>query len=235
MTDRQNEKLNMHQTVLKYCREHAGAYAGIPAFIRGVDELEGYVAETKFIAGQQSGVAVKGTTAQKNNAENILVQACLTVAGPLYVYAYENKNAVLMEKVAVNKNSFYKVHGNQALALAVNIAGEAATHAVALADYGVTDADREALDAAIANYEALIVLPRTSINERKQHTGNLAQILAAADSALYDKLDKLVIRFKDTNPPFYNGYKNARNINNSYVRHRSAGNNNSESPTPGTE
>jgi hypothetical protein len=28
MTDRQNEKLNMHQTVLKYYCEHAGVYAG---------------------------------------------------------------------------------------------------------------------------------------------------------------------------------------------------------------
>ncbi|MDR1153516.1 MAG: hypothetical protein LBL04_02300 [Bacteroidales bacterium] len=49
MTDRQNEKLNMHQTVLNYCREHAGVYAGIPAFIRGVDELEGW--KNKKIAG----------------------------------------------------------------------------------------------------------------------------------------------------------------------------------------
>jgi hypothetical protein len=129
------------------------------------------------------------------------------------------------------------VHGNQALLLARNIAGEAVAHAAPLAGYGVTDADREALNAAIADYESLIVSPRTAVNERKQHTGNLAQILAAADSVLYDKLDKLVSRFKYTDPAFYNGYKNARNTNNSYVRHRSngTGNDNGENPAPGTE
>jgi hypothetical protein len=233
MTDRQNEKLNMHQTVLKYCREHADVYSGIPAFARGVAELEACVADTKLAAGQQSGVAVKGTTAQKGDAEDTLIQACLPVAGALYVYAFENKDTILMEKVTVNKNMFYKVHDNQALLLAGNIAREAAANTAALADYGITGADLEALNSAIAGYEALIVSPRTAVNERKQHTGSLAQILAAADSVLYDRLDKLVVRFKNSNPAFYNGYKNARSINSSYVRHRSSGNGSSDSPEQG--
>ncbi len=233
MTDRQNEKLNMHQTVLKYCREHQDAYIDLPAFGRYVDELAGCVDETKIVAEQQSGVAVKGTTAQKGNAEDILVQACLTMAGSLYVYAFENKKTALAEKASLNKNMFYRAHGNQTLLMAKNIAKEAAALAGELTDYGIADTDREALDAAIAGYEALIVSPRTVINERKQHTGNLAQQLAAADSVLYDKLDKLVVRFKTANPGFYNGYKNARNINDSYVRRRRNGNNNGgESPAP---
>lgn len=236
MTDRQNEKLNMHQTVSRFCRENKDAYRTVPAFGRGVDELDNCIADTKFVAEQQSGVAVKGATAQKGNAEDILVQASLTVAGALYVYAIENKNSELLVIASVNKNSFYKTHGNQALSLAKNIATEADALAAELADYGVSDADRQGLDAAIAGYEALIVSPRTAINERKQHTGNLAQQLAAADSVLCDKLDKLVVRFKTENPAFYNGYKNARNINDSYVRHRGNGNNNGgESPAPVSE
>ncbi len=236
MTDRQNEKLNMLQTTLKFLRDHAEVYAGISAFVRGVDELENCIADTKLTVGQQSGVAVKGTTAQKGNAEDVLVQACLTVAGSLYVYAFEKKNTALMEKASINKNMLYRAHGNQTLTMAKNIAKEATKLATELADYGISNTDREALDAAIAGYEALIVSPRSAINERKQHTGNLAQLLAATDSVLYDKLDKLVTRFKETNPAFYNGYKNARSINDSYVRHRNKGNGNSgESPAPETK
>lgn len=234
MTDRQNEKLNMYQTVLKYCREHADAYVNIPAFGRYVAELENCTDEIKLIAAQQSGVAVKGTTAQKGNAEDTLVQTCLTVAGSLYAYAFEQKNTGLMEKSSLNKNMLYKAHGNQTLSIAKNIAKEVAALAGELADFGITAADREALDEAIASYEALIVSPRAAINERKQHTGNLAQQIAAADSVLYDKLDKLVVRFKTANPAFYDGFKNARNLNDSY-RRRNSGKNAGESSVPETE
>ncbi len=224
MNDRQNEKLNMFQTVLKYCRNRADVYANISAFGRAVDELENCVSDIKLTVEKQAGVALKGTTAQKGDAEVILVQSCISMANALYVYAYERQKKELMQKMSVNKSTFYRSHSNEVLALARNIAQKAAEYAGELTEYGITDAGRQALDAALLGYESLIVSPRSVINERKQHTGNLVQLLAAADSVLYDKLDKLVACYKESNPEFYNGYKNARNINDSYVRHRSNGN-----------
>lgn len=234
MTDRQNEKLNMYQTVLEYCREHADVYARIPAFGRYVDELENCIDEIRFTEKQQSGAIIKGVTKQKGNAEDVLVQICLTVAGALYPYAFEQKNAELMEKSSLNENMLYKAHGNQTLSMAKNIAEAAAELTDELADYGITDADRDALDEAIAAYKALIVSPRAAIKKRKQHTGNLVQQIAATDSLFYDQLDKLVVRFKTANPSFYNGYKSARSINDSY-RRRNDDKKDDESPAPETE
>ncbi|MDR0630628.1 MAG: hypothetical protein LBF70_01150, partial [Holosporales bacterium] len=44
------------------------------------------------------------------------------------------------------------------------------------------------------------------------YTGNLAKAFAEADSILYDGLDKLITRFKTSDPAFYTDYKNARNL-----------------------
>jgi hypothetical protein len=51
-----------------------------------------------------------------------------------------------------------------------------------------------------------------TIGERKQKTTNLAQLFAGMDSTLYDRLDRLMVLFKQTNPDFYGEYRTARNI-----------------------
>jgi hypothetical protein len=173
------------------------------------------------IVKQQQGVAVKGTTAQKGNAEDVLVQECLMLGGALYALGFDSENPVLMETAQVNKNELYRQHGHLTLARAKNIAEAANNNSEKLADYGIGEADYNALTDAIDAYEALIVSPREAISERKQHTGNLAKELAAADSVLVDKMDKIAVRFKSTNSVFYNGYKDARAVKGGHsTRHR---------------
>ena len=51
-----------------------------------------------------------------------------------------------------------------------------------------------------------------TIGECKQKTTNLVQLFAGLDSTLYDKLDKLMALFKQSEPDFYDEYRTARNI-----------------------
>jgi hypothetical protein len=179
-----------------------------------VNELAGHVDHANAIVKQQQGVPVKGVTAQKGTAEDVLVQECLAVGGALYALGFDNGEPVLMETSTVNKYALYQQHGHLTLAKARNIAEAAWARTGQLADYGTGEAEYKTLIAAIAAYSALILSPREAISERKQYTGNLAQTLAAADSVLVDKMDKIVARVKNTHPWFYNGYKSARAIKN---------------------
>jgi hypothetical protein len=215
MTDRQNDKLNMHIEVRDFCRTNDSAWKPIPVFGRYVNELAGHVDHANAIVKQQQGVPVKGVTAQKGTAEDVLVQECLAVGGALYALGFDSGEPALMETGTVNRNALYQQHGHLTLAKARNIAEAAWARTAQLADYGVGEDELAALNAAIAAYEALILSPREAISERKQYTGSLAQTLAAADSVLTDKMDRIVARFKNSNPAFYNGYKNARAIKDS--------------------
>jgi hypothetical protein len=51
-----------------------------------------------------------------------------------------------------------------------------------------------------------------AITTRKQKTTNLKELFARLDSALYDRLDKLIVLFKSSHPDFYNEYRTSRNL-----------------------
>jgi hypothetical protein len=144
------------------------------------------------------------------------VQTC---ALPIF-YAFDTTNNRLLEKVNVNKTSFYNVHNQEALTLAKIIVAEAKTHSMALSDYGVSDADIAELESVVSQLEGLLNAPSGVIGERKLYTSNLRELFVAADSIVYDKLDKLIRLFKSSSPEFFALYGNARNVVNTAARKR---------------
>jgi hypothetical protein len=141
----------------------------------------------------------------------------------LYVYAFNTADNRLSEKVNVNKRMFYNAHNQAALTLAKIILAEADTHREVLVDYGISNADITELETAISKFEALINAPSGVIGERKLYTSSLRELFVAADSIVYDKLDKLIGLFKTSSPEFYTLYGNARNVVNTAARKRKTG------------
>jgi hypothetical protein len=220
MTDRQVAKLNMYQKVLNVCSENEQKYAGIPVFVDSVNKLKQQVTDIKSIMQQQTEFDPKGTTKEKSSTIDRLVELSLEVAGALYVYAFDEEDKRLLEKVNLNKTAFYLTHHQTTLMLAKIIADEAASRSNILVDYGITAADLAALNAVIAQFEGLIIAPSGMIVERKMYTESLRELFVAADSIIYDKLDKLIRQFRISSPEFFAVYGNARNVVNTAARKR---------------
>jgi hypothetical protein len=220
MNDRQNAKLKMYQNVLNVCNEHSQEYAGIPALGNAVNELKQRVSDIQSATQQQTESSPKGVTKDKRDAIDNLTDISLKIANSLYVYGFDTGNNRLLEKVSVNKRMFYNVHDQTALTLAKIIAVEAKANDVSLLDYGINEADITALDAAITQVDKLINAPSGVIGERKMYTGNLRELFVAADSIIYDKLDKFIRLFKTLSPEFFTLYSNARNVVNTAARKR---------------
>jgi hypothetical protein len=220
MTDRQEAKFSMYQKVLNVCEEHRQEYADVPAFVNAVNELDQQVTNIQSATQQQTETNPKGATKDKNSAIDSLVELSLKVANPVYVYAFDTQNNSLLQKVNVNKSMFYNIHDRAALTVAKIIADEAKVNRDALRNYGVSDDNIADLDTAIEQLEKLLTAPSGVIGERKMYTGNLKELFAAADSIVYDKLDKLIRLFKTSSPEFFNLYSNARNVVNTSARKR---------------
>ncbi|MGV8091795.1 MAG: hypothetical protein AB2L24_08020 [Mangrovibacterium sp.] len=92
------------------------------------------------------------------------------------------------------------------------------SQAEALEAYGYDAEKIAAIAAAVTAYRVIITKPMDTIGARKQITTNLKQLFAELDSTLYDKLDKLVVLFKESHPDFYGEYRTARNYINSAER-----------------
>jgi hypothetical protein len=220
MTDRQNAKLNMYEKVLIVFNEYKDVYAKVPALGIAVNKLQEHVTDIKSVTKQQTENRPQDVTKDKSSAIDRLVDITLKISSPIYVYASDTVNNRLLGRVNLNKSMFYSVHDQQALTISKIVASEAKSCGEVLLDYGVTKDDLTALDAAIAQVEGLINAPLITIGTRKLYTSNLRELFVAADSIVYDKLDKLMRLFKTSNPEFFTLYSNARNVINTAARKR---------------
>jgi hypothetical protein len=220
MTDKQIAKQNMLRVTLLTLDEHAPLYAGVPAFVKTVDDLKVVVKEIEKEADLQSGLNSKGATSEKNESEVTLVNQTVMVANALWVMASDKNDVVLLPKVKVTKSMMYSPHNTETLSIARRIHAEALARAGAMSEYGVSPEVIYTLETSIARYEHLIAAPRAAITELKQATWNIARLFARTDTLLNDRLDKLMSLFKQSEPDFYAVYFNARNIINTSLRHR---------------
>ncbi|MDR1089641.1 MAG: hypothetical protein LBL79_01085 [Prevotella sp.] len=220
MNDRQNAKITMYQTVYNTCTGFASVYTNVPAFINTLEALNKGIRQIREVEKQQVDALSKGATQAKTSVEEALIQSLLKVSGTLYVYAFETGNKELAAKMNLNKSQLFRMEDNTLLVTASEIASKAAEAVTALTNFGIGSAELTELAEHIAEYESLIVKPRTVIGEHKLHTANLTRLFAETDSLLYDKLDKLINLYKVSSPDFYNSYKNARNVINLSIRRR---------------
>ncbi len=212
MTNKQNSKLNMYQTVLNTCDTNTSAFADVAAFVNGVAALKTDVAAIREMEELQRNVSVTGVSQSKQSVEDRLVALTMQVANGTYVFAFSTGNEELQKQSSLNKSLLYRAEGNALLSQAKNVSKNARANVEKLEDYGVTSAMLTELDSVIAEFETVLTKPRDTTVERKVYTDSLPKLFAAADSILYDKLDKLVTLFKSSAPEFYSAYKAARNV-----------------------
>jgi hypothetical protein len=220
MNDKQNAKLNMAQRVSDTLASHTAVYGGIAPMVAAATKLDMDIADIREVEKEQGAVSISASTQEKRGAESQMIDSCVKVANALYVIGFTTDDKSLTNLLGLSPSSFYREEDNAKLALAQQIFGITQTHAPALAEYGYTPEQIAAIGTAIAAFRNVIAKPMDIIGTRKQKTTNLKQLFATLDSTLYDKLDKLIVLFKDTYPDFYDEYRTARNLINTSVRHR---------------
>jgi hypothetical protein len=113
---------------------------------------------------------------------------------------------------AFNPTKFSTKEDNAKIALAAHISELAQEHVSELAAYGFSSEQIVDIQTSIDAYKKLIAKPMETIGERKEKTTKLKKLFVTMDSIFGDKLDKLIVLFKDSNPSLYNEYRTARNI-----------------------
>jgi hypothetical protein len=220
MTDKQNAKLNMAQRVSDTLASHSGTYSKISPMVLAATELSANIADIREAETAQDSVSISLSTSEKRDAEGQMVDLCVKASNALYVIGFSTGNKSLLELSGLSPASFYRLEDNAKLSLANRVYAHAITQVAALADYGYDAAALEDIHTAIEQYQSLIARPMDMINLRKQKTTDLKHLFAKLDSILYDRLDKLIVLFKDSNPDFYGQYRTARNFIDTSVRHK---------------
>jgi hypothetical protein len=220
MNDRQNAKLNMAQRVSDTLGVYSGVYSKVTPMNTAVTELNTEIADIRKTATDQGTLKVSVASQEKREAEEKMVNSCVKMANTLYVLGFTTDNKDLTNLQGLSPYSFYQMEDNAKLTLARRIHNYAKTYSTDLEAYGYDSAAITAVGSEIDAYQAIIAKPMDTVGAHKQKTTDLRILFAALDSTFYDKLDKLILLFKDTNPEFYEEYRTARNYINTSIRHK---------------
>lgn len=152
-----------------------------------------------------------------------LEDAMLHVADQLSALSAKTQDHLLAAKVEMTKSGADRMAASDLLVFAKGVAAAAAENAVVLdTDYMVTAAELTALDAAITGFEGMKTSPRDAVVQRRVATLSLPDAITFVRGIYRNELDKMMSRFKKTQPEFYKAYFGARVIVDRAATHAAA-------------
>ena len=199
----------MFETVASYLDRNKTLWTGTKAFADAVGELNAGISAIDALVDRQ-GNPTTGVTTGKGNVRGQTEEKILEIADQLAALAAKTNDADLAAKVEVTPSSLAKLSDDALDDLGKRVADLAASHKTALADYAVSDADVTALNALRASFAAVKNAPRAAVAGQAGATATLPDLIDAANTLLRDRLDKLVTKFRGSQPEFVAGYRSAR-------------------------
>lgn len=212
MNKKQNAKLNMAQRVSDTFARYQAIYSTFTPMVNAVKELNQTVVSIRETQKDQSSISLSASSLKKQAAKEQMINSCIKNANALYVVGFTTGNNNLITLKGLDYSTFNKLTDNSSVALAEQIFDLSDAYSSDLVSYGIDQTEISSLAQLIQTFSSLISKPMDTIGERKQKTVTLAQLFVQMDSVFYNKLDKLIILFKQSEPDFYNEYRTARNV-----------------------
>jgi hypothetical protein len=176
------------------------------------DEFFGYFGEVQAAISIQEGhTSEAAKLKQKEEAE--MIEATVRMAAKAYVYAVENNQPGLQEKLSVTawnlrNMSDVKLHAT-CLSIHEALTGISSRSASV---YGITPELLTGMKKEIDDFYALISQPRTEIITRSQATAKISEMIKKMKELLVKRLDKLMLALPESDVTMRNEYKATRII-----------------------
>lgn len=210
MNQVQNKKFAMLQATNKYLNDNHSVVEGIPiagTYRSKLMALEIAIRETAIKQGQSKVYISKSQTELKKSISEFLG----ITDDSLEVYAEETKNSELLS-IASNSVSDYSRLPNEDFEIKVkNMINTLEIHLPEMADYGFSVDQLNTVKVDFNEFQQKRGKPREYKISSKVATLQLKDLFSEV-AGVFTKLDKVLRRFKLTNPSFYNGYKASRKV-----------------------
>lgn len=211
MTSIQEAKLNMFNAVISYCDESTAITAALPAFATELTAFKNSV-EAIDETAQLEAQVITGIAINKADMKEELSVAAENLAAALFAYATAEDDPILQQKANYTLSDFQRMKDDELGIITQNLHDDASPIVASLENYGVTAATLTTFEGLIDDYNATVSAPRNAVALRKTYGTQLKTLFKVSDDFLKERLDKLAIHFKQTQPEFYFTYKNNRRI-----------------------
>ncbi|MGD9991697.1 MAG: hypothetical protein AB7S69_00240 [Salinivirgaceae bacterium] len=212
MNKKQSNHLSSYLAVAFVLTKYEAKVGLVPALEAAVTKFTSLLNELQEVRQIQEG-RISGAALQKQKEEDEMIEASLRVAAGIYVFAREQDNLELQQKMKVSDSNLRKM-GNSALlsqcTLIYNLAME--LNSEALVPFGILPESLAGLKKEIDDFALLVGKPRSGIVARSAATLRLQELFKEIGELLREEMDKLMLVIKGQEPAFYNEYKAARVI-----------------------
>lgn len=211
MDNNQINKYNMYQTVQRTLDDQSELWTAIPIFVRIKNQFDALLSgiEEQNAAKQ---IKTQEFTKNKNQLKEQLVKKAGILSGILVSYASIENNPGLMEKVSTNKSELLQAREALLPDMIQGLINEAQNNLAALADYGYTQDQLTELSTSLDDFRPLIGTPRQAQTKISVAIKSLEELFSQVDEVLKNQMDKLMLRFSESESNFYQTYLKARVI-----------------------
>ena len=154
----------------------------------------------------------KGSTADKDSAEEELIEELLAKGGALHVIARKKNDGNLKLLSDVKRSNLKHLRDTELMQRAKLILESFKENQEELKNHGMTDTSLTELENAVNDYEDAVNNRDTKHAEGKASRKDLKALFTETDDILKNELDRLMEMVKDDSEEFYNQYKAARTI-----------------------
>jgi hypothetical protein len=218
MLKRLANKLMMYQVVQSHLDRNKSLWTSVAAMATTINDFELLLAEIETYR-KLTQENKKGITQQKATQQALVIAHAYEISSVLYAMAIKKNDDILAAKVDFTETDLLKKRDNNLVATCLNIVEFATEHLAELIAYEVTADELIVLKEEINSFAENLTTGRVSVSERKAANEKLKLVFLQVDTLLKKQLDRIVVRYRKTEPDFYTTYQSLRHIVNYGVRH----------------
>ena len=210
MTNDQTNQFNMQERVGQFVTTKQEVIKNIQAIVEVHTQLQNNTTVIRNLIQLVESTASLTTT--KNNLEEKIITSILKLAGALAAHAVTTSDEKLASLGTITATSLKNIRDTNLIDTAQKYSDVAAPIVNALTPWGISQSDVDALNSDKQAFQKSI---GEVGNQQGTNSATNAQIkdkISENQSLLKNKLDKLMLPFKTTNPSFHDEYVAARQI-----------------------
>ncbi|WP_210516135.1 hypothetical protein [Hymenobacter terricola] len=219
LTAKQDNRLSAAETLSAALKQDPTPYAKDKALTTVAGRLDQIIADMQPLRQQVQGAvqtgAPTGGKSDKETARATLAVVTAEIAGDVFAYASDpdKKQPALQVLADYSEATLLQLRGSRLSDVASALLAELPQHQAVLEDeYGIDKTRTLELQDAIKAYGDLKTAPRQTQIDGKAARTSLRTEFAELGALLADRFQRLMRKYKRSNPDFYNRLKAARAV-----------------------
>lgn len=211
MDRRESNKYAMYKAVISHFEVNTAEIDTFPALKISYGDFKSSVENIEKLNTQHQTVS-KGATSEKNSFRDELIEELDTICSGLFSFSKKKKDLKTKEIVDVTRSELANMKDNILLDKAKVVIDIIDSNVSELGNYDFTPEKIENIKAITTFFETSKDGKGLKVNSAVVARVDLNKEFEKTDEILEDDLDRLIKQRKKSNPDFYNGYIQARNI-----------------------